>query len=122
MDDGPAMDGDDATRALLEHERAVTLTRIELLLADFGGIVTASSDANIDDEHDPEGSTIAFERAQISALITQARAYLVDVDRALVKVSEGRYYSCDSCGSPIPPERLAARPAALRCIDCAARP
>jgi DnaK suppressor protein len=112
---------DEATRALLERERRAALTRIDLLRADFDGIVAASSDANVDDEHDPEGSTIAFERAQISALAAQAKAYLADVERALAKLDDGTYRICDVCGSAIPAERLAARPAALRCVACAAR-
>lgn len=113
---------DDTTRAPLGHQRAATLARIDLLQQDFDGIVTASSDANIDDEHDPEGATIAFERAQVATLVAQAKAYLADVDRAIVKLAEGTYGNCDLCGEPIPMERLAARPVALRCVQCAACP
>ena len=39
--------------------------------------------SNADDEHDPEGATIAFERQQVVALLEQARRRLADVEAAL---------------------------------------
>ena len=38
--------------------------------------------------------------------------------RALMKIEEGTYEFCDSCGSRIDERRLLAVPAALRCRDC----
>ena len=107
---------------ILDAERQATLARIEAMTTDFDEIVAASSDANIDDEHDPEGSTVAFERAQIAALLTQDRAYLDDLDRALVRLAEGTYSVCESCGTTISSARLAARPAARTCIACGGAP
>jgi DnaK suppressor protein len=109
-------------REVLAAERASTLTRLHALVADYDGIVTASVDANADDEHDPEGATVAFERAQVGALVAQAQSYLDDLDRALARLAEGRYGACERCGSPITPERLTARPATPTCIRCAALP
>ena len=67
---------------LLELERERALTRVRALNAEFEGIVAASLDANSDDEHDPEGATIAFERQRAAALRTRAEAHLDEVDRA----------------------------------------
>jgi RNA polymerase-binding transcription factor DksA len=67
----------------------------------------------------PEGATIAFERQQVAALLVAARQRLADVDAALARRAEGGYGTCADCGRPIAPERLAARPAARTCIDCA---
>ena len=39
-------------------------------------MVAASRDSNADDEHDPEGATIAFERAQLRAILSQGVADL----------------------------------------------
>jgi RNA polymerase-binding transcription factor DksA len=111
---------DEDVREVLATERASTLKRLHALVADYDGIVTASADANADDEHDPEGATIAFERAQVGALVAQAQSYLGDLDRALARLAEGRYWACERCGSPITPERLSARPATRTCIRCAA--
>ena len=63
-----------AIRGLLDAQRRATRARISALTLDFEGIVGASADSNIDDEHDPEGSTVAFERAQVAALLDVARA------------------------------------------------
>jgi RNA polymerase-binding transcription factor DksA len=106
-------------RGRLRAERRKTLARIEAMTTDHEGIVAAASGSNIDDEHDPEGATIAFERAQVGALITEARGYLDDLDRALSRLDAGVYPTCERCGAPIGSERLVARPAARTCIDCA---
>jgi DnaK suppressor protein len=100
-------------------ERAAVLGQIEALTREFDGVVDASRSSNADDEHDPEGATIAFERQQVVALLEQARSRLADVDAALARREAGGYGVCESCGRPIAPERLAARPAARTCIDCA---
>ena len=82
-------------------------------------IVAAARDANADDEHDPEGATIAFERQQVAALLDAARRRLADVDAALERRRTGSYGVCEVCGRPIPAERLAARPSARTCVACA---
>jgi DnaK suppressor protein len=105
---------------LLATEREETLSRIRSLSIDLEGIVDASLDANADDEHDPEGSTIAFERAQVTALLDGARASLDELDRALTRLAAGTYGTCATCGVAITPERLTARPATLTCVGCAA--
>jgi|SRR5580704_12082676 DnaK suppressor protein len=109
-------------RGTLMAEKEVTTARIQALSDDFDGIVASSADSNLDDEHDPEGSTVAFERAQVAGLLTEARAYLGELDRALVRLADGTYSECERCGSEISAERLSARPAARLCIRCAASP
>ena len=76
-------------RAALQAERARTLARIGAMSAEFDEIVAGSADSNADDEHDPEGSTIAFERAQKSALLEDARAYLDELDSAAARLDDG---------------------------------
>lgn len=82
-------------------------------------IVSASRDANADDEHDPEGATIAFEREQMAALLASARRRRVDLLRAVEQVRSGAYGRCERCGEPIGRDRLAALPTARTCIRCA---
>ncbi len=96
--------------------------RLASLSADHESVVAASLDTNADDEHDPEGATIAFERSQIGALVRQVRRHLAEVDAALARVEAGSYGVCERCGSPIGAARLDALPAARLCIDCAASP
>jgi RNA polymerase-binding transcription factor len=106
-------------RAALTEERTRTLARLASLTGDYTGIVEASQDSNADDEHDPEGSTIAFERSQVAALVRQAREHLTEVDAALDRVEAGTYGVCERCGAAIAPARLEARPVARTCVACA---
>jgi RNA polymerase-binding transcription factor DksA len=107
-------------RGVLASERQQTLDRITAVRREFDGIVESSVGVATDDEHDPEGATIAFERAQLAALLDQARDHLAELDDALDRLREGSYGRCERCGRPIADERLAARPAARTCITCAA--
>ena len=75
----------------LEEERRRTRERLEDLVGDYAGIVEASTDSNADDEHDPEGSTIAFERSQIGALVRQARDHLAEIADAVGRIEAGAY-------------------------------
>jgi len=101
--------------------RAETLDQIGSLRREFDGIVASAALTGADDEHDPEGATIAYERAQLAARLEQAQGRLAELDQALARLAAGSYGSCERCGQPIAPARLAARPAARTCIACAAR-
>lgn len=105
----------------LNTDRDETLDRIAELEREFSAIVTSASEGSAggDDEHDPEGATVAFERQHVAALLAQAQAHLGAIDTALRKVDAGMYEMCDICGGPIGAERLAARPASLICVRCA---
>jgi DnaK suppressor protein len=108
-----------ARRLALERERA--LERLANLTRDHESVVSASRDTNADDEHDPEGATIAFERAQITALARHVRTHLDEIDAALARVEAGTYGRCERCGAAIGDERLDARPTARTCVGCAGR-
>jgi DnaK suppressor protein len=107
----------------LNTDREQVLERIADLQRDFAAIVASAQEgsAGSDDEHDPEGATVAFERQHIAALLAQAREHLAAIDAALEKIESGIYEICDICGGPIGEERLAARPSSLICIRCATR-
>ena len=103
----------------LTAEREQTLARLSSLTGDFDSVVAASLDTNADDEHDPEGTTIAFERSQIGALIGRVRHHLAEIDAAVARLDAGTYGACERCCLPIGPTRLEALPAARTCIRCA---
>ena len=94
-----------ALEATLERERSA--------------MVEASRESNADDEHDPEGATIAFERAQLDATIVELHRQRVDLDAALARLDDGTYGMCVVCGLPIPAARLEARPSATTHVTCA---
>ncbi|MGV9847802.1 TraR/DksA family transcriptional regulator [Streptomyces sp. NPDC003442] len=109
----------EAIRERLAAERAETGTRIAALNREFDAIVASNALVAVDDEHDPEGSSTAFERAHVAALLAQARDHLTALDEALERLDRHDYGRCDVCGEPIPAERLEARPTATTCVRCA---
>jgi RNA polymerase-binding transcription factor DksA len=108
-------------RSRLNTDREQALDQVAELEREFAAIVTSASEGSAggDDEHDPEGATVAFERQHIAALAERAREHLNAIDAALRKIDSGIYEICDRCGGPIGEERLAARPASLICVGCA---
>ena len=111
----------DPIRERLETERRQTLARLADLTGDVDAVIAASRDTNADDEHDPEGATIAYERSQVQALVRQARLHLDEVDASLERITAGTYGTCERCGGPVGEGRLEARPTARMCITCAAK-
>jgi DnaK suppressor protein len=110
-----------SVRERLSVERADTEARLAALQRDFESIVSSSaSAAGADDEHDPEGSSTAFDRQHVAALIRQAQSQLAEIARAEQRLDDGSYGTCERCGRPVGPGRLTARPAAALCIGCAA--
>jgi DnaK suppressor protein len=105
--------------ARLRAERRETERRLGYLTGTFTDIVKASESSNADDEHDPEGATIAFERSQVDALVRQAQEHLAELDAAEARVAGGTYGICESCGQSVTAARLEARPTARTCISCA---
>jgi RNA polymerase-binding transcription factor DksA len=105
----------------LTEVAAAASARLVSLTADLQNLVAAAADSNLDDEHDPEGATIAFEREQLAALREQARQQLDEARAALDRLAAGRYGNCESCGAAIATERLSARPTTRYCLRCAAR-
>jgi RNA polymerase-binding protein DksA len=108
--DAPTVD----YRALLEEERAQLRDKLaELGFGDGGGL---SYDANFADS-----SQVTAERGEAETLALQLREALAEVEHALDKLTRGTYGLCESCGKPIAPARLEAKPAARTCIDCASK-
>jgi DnaK suppressor protein len=113
------MEDVNGARDRLEADRGETLERLANLTDDYDAVLAASRDTNADDEHDPEGATIAFERSQIAALVRQAQLHLVEIDAALHRLNAETYGTCERCAGAIGEDRLVARPVARTCIHCA---
>jgi DnaK suppressor protein len=108
-------------RELLAEKRAGALARIESLQRHLTSIREVSSWTSTDDEHDPEGATIAYERAQVQGLLADAQRELDALEQATTRLDEGTYGGCERCANAIAPERLEALPATTTCIACATR-
>ena len=104
----------------LEDDLASTQRLIVDLESDLEAIAESTA-LSPDDEHDPEGATVGFERARVASLLDQTRRSLMDIESALLRVEGGSYGVCDRCAAPIAAERLEALPTTALCIECAAR-
>jgi DnaK suppressor protein len=111
----------DVARNRIDEVRVATAGRLDSLREQFAAIVAGSEWTTDDDEHDPEGSTIAFERAKILGLARDAEDELRELDAAAARLDAGTYGRCERCGSAISDVRLEALVTARRCIDCTGR-
>ena len=100
----------DAAREQLVEERA-------RLLAELGEPVEAPGQMTYGSQ--AAAASHVFEQQRDLALRDRSRAELQQVEGALRRLDAGTYGACESCGSPIAPERLEAIPWAPLCIDCA---
>jgi DnaK suppressor protein len=108
------------TRELLLAARERARRRAAVLDREFAAVAEAASAPGTDDEHDPEGATLAFERQHTAALLAQALDQVADIDAAIGRLDDGTYGICARCGQPVGEDRLAARPATATCVRCAA--
>ncbi|KQO82707.1 MULTISPECIES: TraR/DksA family transcriptional regulator [unclassified Frigoribacterium] len=105
--------------ARLERIRDDALSLADRLRRDMEAVSEARESANVDDEHDPEGSTIAYERSQLDAIRLSALERADDARAALERIESGTFGRCERCSARIGEARLEARPTARLCIDCA---
>ena len=107
-------------RALLEQERRRVQETLEHLAGENPG--------NMQDElgelggwgadnHMGDMASVTFERELDEGLGEGAQQTLAQIDRALARLDDGTYGTCERCGEPIAEERLRARPWATLCID-----
>lgn len=108
-----------AIEALLQIEQEQAVASEASLVAEYEGILAASADANLDDEHDPEGATVGYERARVGSLLQQVRGRLTALAAARERMRAGVYGTCKQCGQPISFDRLMAFPTAETCVSCA---
>jgi DnaK suppressor protein len=109
----------DEQRALLLAERAEYTEKADELKAEADQLALESEPGDIQfDEEGGEGGTANVERELDLVLSAQARAAVDEIDRALAKIDNGTYGTCEGCGQPIPRARLKALPYAALCVQC----
>ena len=78
---------------------------------DAGNLETGTEDENVLADKMEEVLTN-------DAIVSELEARLANVKKALQKMEEGTYGTCENCDKPIGKDRLEANPAATTCIDC----
>lgn len=109
-------------RTVLVTARSAAAERVRSLTGELDSLAVEQSLTSHDDEHDPEGVTIAVQRAQLQGLLAAAERERDDLDRAVRRFDDGDYGRCAECGGAVADERLEALPATTTCITCAAAP
>jgi len=104
-------------RAKLEEERARLNNEHVQLEADSGGHERREGSPFGKREEEAAESAELEKRL---ALETRIKHQMVQVERALDKIEEGNYGTCDNCGEPIGEARLEALPWASLCLKCKA--
>ena len=87
----------------------------EHLTAQVAALDPGSGDAF--DDNFADSGQVAAEMGENQALASQLRTELDEVERALAKLEDGTYGTCEVCNEPIAEARLEAMPAARFCIE-----
>ncbi len=104
----------------LEEERERLLGLIEDYEQELEDArLSESSSDRSPDPGNAEASSTKLEYAKELSIEQNTLDLLGKVERALERVAEGSYGSCESCGKSIPMNRLDVLPYATLCIDCA---
>lgn len=114
----PASDEDldpDAIRRALEDHRRLTSDRVAALAKRPERGTAQGFGKRIGD-----GTTEAVGRLTEIGVGRSLETTLARTERALAKLDDGTYGTCDACGGPIEPARLQARPDSVLCLRCAA--
>ena len=105
------------TRIVAERRRLQSL--VDSLTANFDDLTEAADASPPDDEHDPEGHTIAFERSQLTGRRDGCLRAIAELAAAEIRLGDAQSGLCEGCGDPIPHERRLAVPTTTRCVECA---
>jgi len=103
---------------LLHAQRAALTEQLRAADSELAEVRSLRADG-VDDEHDPEGSTLSSDWSRVYGLRQAVVARLDATDRAIEKLDLGTYGTCQICGRPIADGRLLARPEAETCVECA---
>lgn len=106
---------------LLEQEKEELLAVVERLTGP-GGLETPADEADRElsayDNHPADYGSQMYERSKDLGLLQAARKQLAEVAEAQEAIRKGSYGICQSCGQPIPEERLLALPRTVLCVQC----
>ena len=105
-------------RRKLREERRRVLDAIDYLHPENPGSIEDETAEMPLDNHLAETATVTLDREIDYTLEGNAHGILEAIDAALVRIDDGRFGICQSCGRPIGQERLEARPYATLCIEC----
>jgi RNA polymerase-binding transcription factor len=109
-------------RRRLEDERAELEHRIEEIEATVFEKTQSdlTGEAGFDEDFADAG-TATFDRERELSIQNNIVDLIEQINRAISRIDQGTYGSCERCGRPIDASRLKALPHALLCMDCKRR-
>ena len=111
-----------AIRQELESERSGLQAQLDELTKDSvdGTQSELTAEVGVDDDFADAGSA-TFERERDLSIQNNIRDLIDQTTRAIQRIDDGNYGTCERCGNPIEAARLKALPHALLCMDCKRR-
>jgi RNA polymerase-binding protein DksA len=109
-------------RRRLESERSELEQRIEEIEANVFEKTQSdlTGEAGFDEDFADAG-TATFDRERELSIQNNIRDIIEQINRAIARIDQGSYGTCERCGKPIDASRLKALPHALLCMDCKRR-
>ncbi|WP_246142686.1 TraR/DksA family transcriptional regulator [Nocardioides rubriscoriae] len=92
---------------------------VETMEIELAGLMRDSGDGAGQDQADIGASS--FERDHELTVLSNERDKLAQIERAVIRIDDGTYGVCESCGNPIGKNRLMAFPRATLCMTCKQR-
>ncbi|MBA3278099.1 MAG: TraR/DksA C4-type zinc finger protein [Geodermatophilaceae bacterium] len=103
----------------LEAELAQLRSEYEETMVTLNDLQQTVSDSSGDDQADAGSKT--FEREHEMSLANNRLDLITQIEHALVRIADGTYGRCESCGQVIAKARLQAFPGATLCLSCKQR-
>lgn len=112
----------------IEHYKTRMEGELQAITENLKGVGRINPDNPLDWEAVPENMDIdtadtnivadKFEEFENNkAILTQLEVRFNELSKALAKIKEGKYGTCEICGKEIEPERLEANAAARTCLE-----
>ena len=115
-----ALDTDHFRDRLLEERRRAQ-EALEYLHHEHPGSLHDETQEIQSDNHQGDVATVTFDRELDYTLEENEERVIGAIDAALMRIDDGTYGRCASCGESINGERLEALPWATLCIECQRR-
>lgn len=105
----------------LEQTRAAIYAQLGALAGQDEILARARVSADERPRSAGDADMMSVERDVLAKIGDSQRDSLRELEEALERIAAGTYGLCATCGKPIPPARLEARPRTTTCVPCATR-
>lgn len=106
-----------AARERLEQEMERLRSLIGNMAEDNESEGTQPDELATVDQHPADAGSETFEREKDMAILSNLEEQVAEIEKALARVDEGTYGTCEACGKPIGEERLEVVPTARYCVE-----